>query len=657
MNIFLRCNIVLLLLGAISTTTAAAAEKPNIVFILADDLGYGDIEAFGGEHCNIDTPHFDALCRDGTKFTNAHVTNSVCVPSRTSIMTGRYAWRFGKDDQEKGGPWGFIGLRFPTTQHTVGKMLQDAGYTTGYVGKWHLGTRMTTKDGKIQNSHNTDFTKPIQIGPPQSGFDESFILPGSLDMYPYVYARNNRWLGEVNTQKGWSAFNRVGPTTEDFEDFEVLGIFCDEADTFISAQAKSGKPFFLYVALTAPHTPTSPAPEFKGKSRIGIYGDFVMNTDACIGRVVAALEKAGVGDNTLVIASSDHGPANYAGKIRKATKDQMREMEKDGHRANGPWRGYKFSAFEGGLRVPFAAKWPGNIPAGSVCDALVGLNDLMATWAEVSGAKLGDSEGPDSISMLPLLKDPGKKPPRTSMIVQGTRGNAFIDRDGWKLLLCPGSASAGNFPTAPESGAAWRAALKAFGRNPANHAELEQPPFLQLYKLTDDPGETKNVAALHPDRVKKMIASVSPSHRKWPKHARPETRRRQAHEGLPIRTAFRLGQVILNWAPQGVAPPGPLLRAERHPIRRLAAAPKAMRIWGRVVWKFRLRIHPTTSLSCGLGEACATPCNAGVPGWAASMRPPRVVKAIPADAARSKPYHSNPPEFGYGGTSAVAFKW
>lgn len=492
------------LLTLAASLSTAAADRPNIVFILADDLGYGDFKASGGEHCQVDTPHFDALCAGGMKFTDAYVTNSVCVPSRTSIMTGRYAFRF--EPPEKGGPWGFIGLQFPPDRFTLGKMFQRAGYATGYVGKWHLGTRMATRNGEVQDSENTDFAQPIRIGPNDYGFDETFILPGSLDMYPYAFLRNHHWVGEVTAQKGWSAFNRVGPAAEDFEDFEVLGIFCDEAEKFIADRSAEQAPFFLYVALTAPHTPTSPAPEFVGKSRIGIYGDFVMNTDACIGRVVEALEKHGLTDNTLVMASSDHGPGHYSGRKREATANQIQEMEKDGHRANGPWRGYKFSVFEGGNRVPFAAKWPGTITAGSTCDSIIGLQDLLATWAEIAGADLSRDEAPDSISFLPLLKDPQAAARRTSIVVQGTRGSAF--REGpWKLLLCPGSGSAGPFSSDPDADTAWREAIQTFGRKPKNHAELEQPPFLQLFHLEDDPGETTNLAAEHPERVGDMIDS------------------------------------------------------------------------------------------------------------------------------------------------------
>jgi arylsulfatase A-like enzyme len=486
----------------LASASTVFADRPNIVFILADDLGYGDIEAFGGERCLIDTPHFDQLCRDGMKFTDAHVTDSVCVPSRTSIMTGRYALRFG--EKEKGGPWGFIGLQFPETQFTLGDMFQRAGYATGYVGKWHLGTRMTTKDGEVQGPENTDFTRALQIGVPQFGFEESFILPGSLDMFPYAYVRNNEWQGKVTAQKGWSAFNRIGPAAEDFVDHEVLPTFCREADRYIRGQAGGEKPFFLYLALTAPHTPTSPEPEFEGKSRIGIYGDFVMNVDACIGRVVDSLKQAGLTENTLVMVSSDHGPGHYSGRKREATAFQMKEMEEEGHYSRGPWRGYKFSAFEGGNRVPFAAKWPGTIPAGAVNESLIGLNDLMATWAEVAGVKLEENEAPDSISFLSQLKDPAAAPARNSMVIRGTRGNAF--RKGkWKLLLCPGSASAGPFATPPFSDDAWKAAVAAFGRAPKDHAELEQAPFLQLFDLETDPGETNNVAAQNPDLVAKLI--------------------------------------------------------------------------------------------------------------------------------------------------------
>ncbi len=499
-------NITICILSVLSCVlhlnNSVAAKRPNIVFILADDLGYGDVKAFGGDKCNIDTPHFDQLCAEGMKFTDAHVTDSVCVPSRTSIMTGRYAFRFGKAEQ--GGPWGFTGLRFPESQHTVGDMFQSGGYSTGYVGKWHLGTRMTTRDGKVQGPENTDFTEPIQIGPSDYGFDECFFLPGSLDMFPYAYVRGKQWQGKVTVQKGWSAFNRVGPAAEEFVDTEVLSTFCKEAGSFIQRQAKQPNPFFLFVALTAPHTPTSPEAEFKGKSRIGIYGDFVMNTDACIGRVREQLSDAGVADNTVVMVASDHGPGHYSGRRLQATANQMQEMEKDGHFSAGPWRGYKFSAFEGGLRIPFATVWPGVIKPGGVSDSLIGLNDLMATWAEIAGIQLSSRQAPDSSSFLSALKHP-QKSHRRNLVTRGTRSDAFRDGD-WKLILGPGSGSSGPFFSQPKSEDAWKRAIEVFGRKPANHKELENPIFVQLYNLKNDPAETTDVSAGNQDRMKRMLA-------------------------------------------------------------------------------------------------------------------------------------------------------
>jgi len=506
-------NVTICLLVALSFAmhlhSSVAAGRPNIVFILADDLGYGDVKAFGGDKCNVDTPHFDQLCADGMKFTDAHVTDSVCVPSRTSIMTGRYAFRFGKAEQ--GGPWGFTGLRFPASQHTIGDMFRSGGYATGYVGKWHLGTRMTTRDGKVQGPENTDFTQPIQIGPSDYGFDKCFFLPGSLDMFPYAYIRGKQWQGKVTAQKGWSAFNRVGPAAEDFVDTEVLSTFCKEAGSFIQDQAsiqiqgKQSKPFFLFVALTAPHTPTSPETEFKGKSRIGIYGDFVMNADACIGRIRKQLSDAGVAENTVVMVASDHGPGHYSGRRLQATANQMQEMEKDGHFSAGPWRGYKFSAFEGGLRIPFATVWPGVIKPGGISDALIGLNDLMATWADIAGIALSSKQAPDSSSFLNVLKHP-EQSHRRNLVIRGTRSDAFREGD-WKLILGPGSGSSGPFFTEPKSEDAWKQAIKVFGRNPENHKELEDPIFVQLYNLKNDPAETTDVAVSNPDRMKRMLAN------------------------------------------------------------------------------------------------------------------------------------------------------
>ena len=486
------------------------ASRPNVIYVMADDLGIGDVKCYGASRCLVDTPHFDRLAREGMRFTDVHTIASVCVPSRIAIMTGRYPWRFRTPSRR--GRWGYLVPRFSTQQFTLGVLLRAAGYRTGYVGKWHLGTRMQTTDGELQGSSNVDYGKPLLVGPPQFGFDESFILPGSLDMYPYAFIRNNRWLGQVTAQKGWSAFNRVGPAAEDFEDVDVLNTFSREAEQFIAKNAeaaRSGVPFFLYLALTSPHTPVSPSKEFQGKSMIGPYGDFIMESDDCIGRVLQALEAHGIDDNTLVIATSDHGPASYAGLQRKAVAGQVRELEELGHHPSGPYRGYKFSAYEGGLRVPFVARWPRLISPGKTCDALVGLNDLMATVAEIAGVGLDDNQGPDSVSFLPLLKDAAVESPRSSLVLQSTR--RFVVREGqWKLILAAGCGCSGRHGNARPEKEAWNQAVKLFGRDPSD-ADLRRAPFVQLYDLNSDSGEESNLASQYPERVERLIALLEKS--------------------------------------------------------------------------------------------------------------------------------------------------
>lgn len=496
--------VVCLLTPVLGALADDGRPRPNVVFLLADDLGYGDVKCFGGERCRVATPAFDRLAREGVRFTDAHANASVCVPTRMAIMSGRYPWRFGPP--APGGPWGFLGLRFPPGQHTLGTMMRQAGYRTGYVGKWHLGTRMATTDGKPQGIGNVDFGKPLRVGPPEHGFDDSFILPGSLDMYPYAFVRDNRWVGEVTAEKGWSAFNRVGPAAEDFEDTKVLDTLATQAERFIAdraAEARGGRPFFLFVALTSPHTPVSPSESFRGRSELGLYGDFVMETDDCLRRVLEALDDAGLTDNTLVIATSDHGPASYAGPELKATPGQIHELERQGHYPSGPFRGYKFSVYEGGLRVPLVARWPNVAPAGQQCDRLIALHDLMATLAELSAVELQPHQGVDSISFAPLLRDPQSAAPRRSLVLEATRAMAI--REGqWKLALCPGSGCPGVYGNEPPGEAAWRAARARFGRPPKSPDELLQAPFVQLFDLRADPGERTNLAQHHGDRVRQM---------------------------------------------------------------------------------------------------------------------------------------------------------
>ena len=488
----------------VACSIADAADKPNIVFILADDLGIGDVQCYGGDRCLIETPNIDSLAADGMRFTDAHVNASICGPTRRAIMTGRYNWRFGP--YAKGGPWGFVGPRPNTENFTLGKLLKRAGYHTGYVGKWHLGTIMTTTDGKNQGLTNVDYTKPLKYGPVQFGFDESFILPGSLDMYPYAFARNNVWQGEITAQKGWSAFNRVGPAEKDFKDHEVLETFYREAETYLR-QRENDEPFFLFLALTAPHTPTSPGLPWQGKSKLGVYGDFVMEVDHAVERVTRALKANGLDDNTLVLFSSDNGPAPYTGNILKATPAQIQQLEQKGHYPAGPHRGYKFSIYEGGLRVPLIARWPGVIPENSTCGSLVGLCDLFATFADLTGQQLEEAETPDSISFAPLLRNHKVSGARTDLVMESTMHFAIRQGD-WKLCLTPACGMQAGFENGagntPLPDVAWRKALDQFGGKPTD-ADLLKAPFVQLYNLADDPREDNNLAARYPDRVEKMV--------------------------------------------------------------------------------------------------------------------------------------------------------
>ena len=487
-----------------SHSGAAATLRPNIVFVLADDLGIGDVKCYGQERCRINTPAFDQLAKEGMRFTDAHSVAAVCVPSRVGIMTGRYPWRIqGATDN---GPWGYLTPRFSPEQFHLGAMFKGSGYATCYIGKWHLGTRMQTTDGKVQGPENVDYSKPLKQGPVQLGFDESFILPGSLDMFPYVFVKNGHFQGPVTRQRGWSAFNRVGPTADDFEDWNVLNTFCNEAESFIQKQAISvpkKNPFFLYLALTSPHTPLSPSPEFEGQSEMGVYGDFVMETDDCLRRIMRALEENGLSDDTLLIVSSDHGPATYAGFNRKATPGQVHDMEKKGHYPSGPYKGYKFTVYEGGSRVPLIARWPGVTPANTTCSEMISLIDLMATFGDILEYPFRDAEAPDSFSFLPLLKNPASGSVRSHLIQQSTQ--PFIVRKGpLKLALTAGSGDRSGLDTSPNETESWQAAVDLLGHAPSRQERLGYP-FVQLFHLENDPGESTNLAKDHPEKVQELL--------------------------------------------------------------------------------------------------------------------------------------------------------
>lgn len=452
----------LLILGCVWSGRLVAAESwpPNIVYLLADDLGYGDVKCLNPRG-KIATPNLDRLAAEGMIFTDAHSSSAVCTPSRYSILTGRYNWRSRRQEGVLGG---FGPPLIDRERLTVPALLKQHGYTTACIGKWHLGMTLREKG---------DLNQPIPNNPTTRGFDEFFGISASLDMPPYAFIHNDRFTAPLDTEKElWK--DRRGPAQREFEAVDVLPTLTRKAVEYIRDQAEANQRFFLYVPLTAPHTPIAPAKAWQGKSGLGPYGDFVMQVDATVGEVLSAIEKAGIASNTLIIVTSDNGFAPAAG---------VEAHEKQGHFPSAQFRGYKSDIWEGGHRVPFIVRWPGKVKAGSTSDALICLGDLMATCADILSVKLPDNAGEDSVSILPTLLDPGK-PVREIIVSHSISGRFAIRQGQWKLELCPGSGGWGK----PTDAAATKQGLSA----------------LQLYDLNTDVGETKNVAAENPEVVARL---------------------------------------------------------------------------------------------------------------------------------------------------------
>ena len=484
----------LLCTGAVAI--GSVGEKPNIIYILADDWGLGDVKTYGGDRCKIDTPHMDRLAEKGMKFTDAHSSSSVCTPTRYSILTGRYNWR---SSLKSGVLWGFSKRLIEPGRETVAAMLKKNGYTTIAIGKWHLGMDFPTTDGKAaeENGKNTDWKGQIKNGPTAVGFDKYWGISGSLDMPPYIWIENDRFVGECTTRK---AFPRKGPAHKDFEPIDVLPTLTERAVSSIAEEAKTGQPFFIYLPLNSPHSPIVPSKEFQGKSSLGPYGDFVMETDWAVGQVVAAVERAGIADNTLIIVTADNGCSNWPLKHNEVNdparfKFRMGETQPDDPEAHYPsdiYRGHKADIYEGGHRVPFIARWDGKVKPGSVSAEPVCQVDLFATCAEIVGAKPDDSTAEDSVSILPAFLGKSNKPLREAVVHHSIDGSFAIRQGKWKLALCPGSG--GWSHPAPPSGK-----KKAPPQEPVKD-------WVQLFDLEADPAETRNLASKHPGIVTSLTA-------------------------------------------------------------------------------------------------------------------------------------------------------
>lgn len=473
--------------------------KPNIIYILADDLGYGDISVNNpGE--KITTPNIDNLAEAGMRFTDAHSPSSVCTPTRYSILTGQYPWR---SRLPKGVLSGYGRALIEDGQQTVASMLKEQGYSTAVIGKWHLGLNWVVKEGResaleipdenpnevgiltTMNSDDIDFTKPPTDGPLKHGFDFSYILPASLDMEPYCYLKNDTLVelptghtegNDLNT--GYTgAFWRAGLMAPGFDFEQVLPTFTSQAENYILNQKNTEKPFFLYFAMPAPHTPWMPAKEFSGTSQAGVYGDFVTMVDAMVGRVLTALKESGKEENTIVIFASDNGPF-----WRPAF------VEKFNHRAAYIYRGMKADAWEGGHRIPFMVRWPGHVQPGSTSNATTTLTNLLATAADITGVQSVQVEGEDSYSILPVLLGKTDKVAGQDAVVHHSSKGLFAIRSGdWKLIEGLGS---GGF---------------------SEPVYIEPKPGEasgQLFNLKDDPSETNDLYLEKPEIVKMLTIKL-----------------------------------------------------------------------------------------------------------------------------------------------------
>jgi arylsulfatase A len=439
--------------------SAAEPNKPNIVFILADDLGYGDVQCLNPQRCKIATPQMDMLASQGMIFTDAHSSSSVCSPTRYSILTGRYNWR---TRLQNGVLNGYDKPLISNDRLTVPKFLKQQGYTTACIGKWHLGMGLPENEA----------SPVITDGPTTRGFDRYFGISASLDMPPYAFIENDRFTEPLTTTKKWL---RSGQAASSFEAVDVLPTLAKKAVEFISTSAATGMPFFLYLPLTSPHTPILPSQGWQGKSTIGMYGDFVMETDWAVGEVMVALERAGVANNTLLIFTSDNGCSKAAG---------IPEMQSKGHFPSGDLRGSKADIFDGGHRIPFLVRWPDRIKAGSRSNQTILQADLMATCADILGAKLPVNAGEDSVSFLPALLGTDKTPLHEAVVHHSINGSFAIRQGKWKLELC--ADSGGWSPPVPGS------------------AEVKGLPVTQLYDLSNDLAESKNLEAEYPDEVDRL---------------------------------------------------------------------------------------------------------------------------------------------------------
>ena len=478
--------------AALSAQSRSASSLPNIIVILADDLGYGDVQAYNAES-RIPTPNIDRLAAEGVRFTDAHTPCGVCSPTRYGLMTGRYPWRTELKRQVL---WPWDRPLIEKERLTMPRMLKASGYRTACFGKWHLGWDWATTDGSKVNSLvkigdpqreiRNEFTRkvlldrPVGEGPTTRGFDYYFgvDLP---NFPPYAFIENDRLLTKPSEQKPNSMFGWPGPMTPGWKLDGVLPEIGKRATAYVKNAVRREQPFFLYFPMTSPHTPVAPAAEFAGKSRAGAYGDFVFQSDWVVGQVMDAVRAAPAGRDTIVIFTSDNGPENLTYPL----------INEHGHASQGPLRGAKRMLWEGGHRVPFIAWGPGRVPAGKTENEVICLTDLMATFASLTGYKLPKSAAEDSYDIGRALFGAKRDQPIREATVHHSMNDEYGLRQGdWVLIESPKS----------EHGAAeppwWR----------EKHGIRKHDQPAELFHLKEDLRETTNLYAQYPERVKEMRA-------------------------------------------------------------------------------------------------------------------------------------------------------
>lgn len=453
-------------------------SRPNLVYILADDMGYGDVSALN-ENAAFTTPAFDAMCKNGIAFTDAHASSAVCTPSRYSILTGRYNWRSRLKEYVLGG---YSQPLIEKDRLTLAEMLRQNNYRTAMVGKWHLGMEFGgeyEEQPSFAYCEGVDYTAPIKGGPTDHGFDYFYGISASLDMPPYAYIENDHFteIPTRLTKNTGKRFWREGPTAESFVHENVLQELTTKAVETIHELKDS--PFFLYFPLPAPHTPILPLDDFKGSSRTNEYGDFVLMCDDVVAQIRSCLQELGIADNTILVYTSDNGCSPEA---------NFEELKKCGHNPSYIFRGHKADIYEGGHRIPLLIEWPNGIHPHGICSETVCLTDMMATMADLLHIDLPDDAAEDSVSNLPFWRIPERGPLREYTVHQSIDGSLSIRSGNYKLAMCPGSGG-WSFPKPGE--------------------ESPHAPHFQLYDLSTDIEEQLNIIADHPAEAKALRQKLS----------------------------------------------------------------------------------------------------------------------------------------------------